>query len=293
MKILITGSSGFLGSSLALYWKNLGHQVSLLLRPTSRLDRLKGEDFYFDIGLCSSDNEVEDFVKKVQADVIVHTACVYGRKNENSLQLFDSNMRLGLVILQAIRKISKPVNFINTGSALPSHVSEYALSKHQFSQWGGMLAANSNNQLKFVNVLLQHMYGPGDDESKFTSHILHTCLRNDAELNLTAGNQVRDFIYIDDVISAYDVLIQESSNFENFLDVEIGTGIAPTIRNFVETAHRLTASKTKLLFGAVPYRDHEVMSCIADIGYMQGLGWSPVFDIESGLQKMLEMEGKK
>lgn len=293
MKILVTGASGFLGSALALHWLNAGHQVALLLRPTSKLDRLRGLAASFDVGHCTTDVEIDTFVKKVQPEVVVHTACAYGRHDESSLQLFDANLRLGLVVLQALQYAAQPVSFINTGSALAPEVSPYALSKNQFSQWGSVLAAQSGGQLGFINVQLQHMYGPGDDASKFTTHVLHACQRNDPQLKLTAGEQVRDFIYIDDVVSAYDTLVRQRSQLDTVQDIEVGSGAAPTIRQFVETVHRLTGSRTELLFGALPYRAHEAMHCVANTARITQLGWRPAFDLNVGLKKTIALEFKQ
>jgi CDP-paratose synthetase len=293
VKILLTGASGFLGSALALHWCNAGHRVALLLRSTSKLDRLRGLEESFVIGRCTTDVEVDAFVKQVQPEVVVHTACAYGRQGETSLQLFDANLRLGLVILQALQNATQPVSFINTGSALAPEVSPYALSKNQFSQWGHMLACQSDGQLRFVNVLLQHMYGPGDDASKFTTHILHACQRNDPVLKLTAGEQARDFIYIDDVVSAYDTLLKQRHQLAPVQDIEVGSGVAPSIRQFVEAAHRLTASRTELLFGGLPYRANEAMHCLANVARMAQLGWAPAFDLNAGLKKTIELEFKQ
>jgi nucleoside-diphosphate-sugar epimerase len=293
VKILLTGASGFLGSALALHWLKAGHQVALLLRPTSKLDRLRGLEASFAIGRCTTDDEVAAFVKQVQPEVVVHTACAYGRQGETSLQLFDANLRLGLVILQALQHAAQPVSFINTGSALAPEVGPYALSKNQFAQWGRMLAAPSGRQLRFVNVLLQHMYGPDDDASKFTTHVLHTCHRNVPVLKLTAGEQARDFIYIDDVVSAYDTLLTQRHQLDTVQDIEVGSGVAPSIRQFVETAHRLTASRTELLFGALPYRASEAMHCLANLARMSQLGWAPAFDVNAGLKKTIQLEFNK
>lgn len=293
MKILLTGASGFLGSALALHWLSAGHQVALLLRPTSQSHRLRGLDASFDIGRCTTDAEIDAFVSRVQPEIVVHTACVYGRQGETSLRIFDANLRLGLVILQALQHAGQPVTFINTGSALEPEVSPYALSKHQFAQLGRMLAAQSGGQLRFVNVLLQHMYGPGDDASKFTTHVLHACHRNEPVLKLTAGEQARDFIYIDDVVSAYDTLITQCNKLDAVLDIEVGSGVAPTIREFVESAHRLTASRTELLFGALPYRANEAMRCLANVEQIKKLGWHPAFDLNAGLKKTIELEFKQ
>lgn len=293
MKILLTGASGFLGSALATYWFNAGHKVSLLLRPTSKLNRLGGLEASFDIGRCSSDAEVDAFVKKIRPEVIVHTACAYGRQGETSLQLFDANLRLGVVLLQALQQVAQPVSFINTGSALAPQVSPYALSKYQFSQWGSMQATQSSGLLRFINVQLQHMYGPGDDDSKFTAHVLQACHRNNPQLKLTAGEQERDFIYIEDVVSAYDTLLKQRNHLDFVQDIDVGSGVAPTVRHFVETSHRLTGSSTQLLFGALPYRTNEAMHSLANLSLISKLGWAPAFNLEAGLKKTIELEFKR
>ena len=289
----MTGASGFLGSALALHWLHAGHQVALLLRPSSKVDRLQGLQASLDIGRCATDDEVAAFVKQVQPEVVVHTACAYGRQGESSLQLFDANLRMGLVLMQALQNVAEPVTFINTGSALAPEVSPYALSKNQLAQWGRMLATQNTGSFQFINVMLQHMYGPGDDASKFTTHVLHACQRNDPVLKLTAGEQARDFIYIDDVVSAYDTLLMQRHLLEPAQDIEVGSGVAPSIRQFVESAHRLTASRTELLFGAIPYRTNEAMHCLANLKRMTQLGWTPVFDLDAGLKKTIELEIKK
>jgi CDP-paratose synthetase len=292
MKILLTGASGFLGSALASHWLSSGNQLALLLRPTSQLQRLRGFGIPFDVGRCTTDAEVDAFIRKVQPEVVVHTACVYGRKGETNLQLYDTNLRLGLVIMEALQQSTRPITFINTGSALAPEVSSYALTKHHFAHWGRLLATQSGNRFKFINVLLQNMYGPGDQESKFTTHVLHTFQRNEPFLKLTAGGQMRDFIYIDDVVSAYDSLFTQRHMLDKFEEIELGFGLATSIRNLVETAHRLTASRTKLLFGALPYRTNEPMHSQANISRMSQLGWRPAFDLNSGLKKTIELEYK-
>jgi CDP-paratose synthetase len=293
MRFLLTGASGFLGSALAKHLQQVGHEVTLLLRPSSKLYRLNGSDQLFDVGRCATDVEIDAFVERSLPDVVIHTACAYGRQDETATQILDANVRLGLVTLQASLRNGKPVTFINTDTVLMPNVSLYALSKHQFSEWGRSLAQQSAGKFRFINVQLQHMYGPGDDVSKFTTHVLRSCQRNDPQLDLTAGEQRRDFIYIDDVVSAYRVLAEQRNQFQSVCDFEVGSGAAPQVRQFVEIVHLLTNSRTKLNFGRLPYRSNEAMHCQADISQMKALGWQPRFDIHAGLKKTIELEMHK
>lgn len=290
MNLLITGASGFLGSALALHLLEAGHRVGLLLRPASELARLRGREGAFTLGRCNSDQEIEEFISGIEPDAVIHTACAYGRQGESLVTINDANLRFGLLVLQALLNLKKPVTFINTGTVLEANVSPYALTKHQFVQWGRFLASQPAHHLRFVNLHLQHMYGPGDDPSKFTAHVLNTCRRNEPTLRLTAGEQIRDFIYIDDVISAYSTLLDKRNDLASTVDIEVGSGEAQSIREFVHTVHKLTASKTELQFGALPYRLNEPMHLQADISQMNTLGWQPKFSLELGLRRTLELE---
>ena len=53
-----------------------------------------------------------------------------------------------------------------------------------------------------------------------------------------------------------------------------------------------TASKTQLNFGALPYRDGEMMSVDVDNTALLALGWQPVFELRAGIKKMIELDLK-
>ncbi|UUX96775.1 NAD-dependent epimerase/dehydratase family protein [Aquabacterium sp. J223] len=293
MKILLTGGSGFLGSALACALHDRGDDVALLLRRSSDVTRLGGRGF--DIERPSDDEGVAAFVSRLQPDAIVHTACSYGRQGEGLLQLQDANVRLGLALLQATLALPPsggPRLFLNTGTALPPTVGPYALSKHHFTDWGRQQASTAPDRLRFINVQLEHMYGPGDDESKFTSKVIEACRTHAPALPLTAGEQRRDFIYIDDVVQAYATLLDRAGSFGPTADVPVGCGTAPTVREFVETVHRLCGSRTDLRFGAVPYRANEPMCCQADLTSMHRLGWKPRWTLEDGLKRTLGLDSR-
>lgn len=290
MKIMITGGSGFLGSALARHFSDRGDSVFLLLRLDSELHRLRGYESKLHVERYSTDSDIKTIVIRVQPDIIIHTACSYGRNGENTLHIIDANIRLGIAVIESLLDVSHSVTFINTGTILDPEISAYALSKHQFSEWGRLIALQSGGHLRFINVLLQHMYGPGDDISKFPAYVLYTCWQNKAELNLTPGDQKRDFIYIDDVVNAYETLVNRYNELDLVHDIEVGSGEAPTVRNFVEVVHRLTGSSTSLRFGALPYRENETMHCEADISVIKSLGWKPFYSLENGIKETIKKE---
>nr|WP_312029630.1 GDP-mannose 4,6-dehydratase [Paenibacillus sedimenti] len=122
-------------------------------------------------------------------------------------------------------------------------------------------------------------------DSKFTTYIVKSCLQQVPELQLTPGNQKRDFIHVHDVVSAYSLLLKQlPTNFPWFREFEIGTGTTTTVRHFVELVHQLSQSGTKLYFGAIPHREHEIMESIANISELRKLGWNHKISLQQGIK---------
>lgn len=270
----------------------MDNQVSLLVRKNTNLNRLTDLS-PFKIGRCETDAEINEFISDASPDVVIHTACCYGRNGESALQMVDSNIRYGTVILEGLKGLNKRATFINTGTVLSREVSLYALTKIQFEELGCYVANVSSPNIQFLNIKLQHMYGPGDDASKFTSYVINACNNNVPALPLTLGEQKRDFIYIDDVVGAYIKILENVTKLNRIHQIELGSGEAPRLRDFVETVHKLTGSKTELLFGQIPYRENDAMCIVANIDVLKTLGWIPKFDIASGIKKTIEMDSLK
>ena len=294
MRILLTGPGGFLGSALAHYWVERGHELSLLARPSSRLDRVADLSGSVRVVRATAPNEIAAVVREAMPDAIVHTACSYGRKGESALDVMDANMRLGVALLQAILERNSlegtlPTLFLNTGTVLEPGVSLYALSKTQFSAWGAALAASAPQQLKFIDIRLQQMYGPGDDGSKFIAHVIEACRQNVPRLALTMGEQLRDFIHIDDVVQAYDRILERQYEFAERDSIDVGSGDAVTMRSFVEQVKQVTGAETVLDFGAVAYRATEAMLWVADTKRLRSLGWHPTVPLTIGLRRLIDL----
>ena len=134
--ILITGATGFLGSHLVETLLNYGYSVVILKRSTSNtrriyhlLEHLKSYDI---------DNvSIESAFKDQNIDIVIHTACKYGRNEEPMCEIFESNVMFGLRILDLCIKFKitnffNTDTFFNTGSLTQQHLNAYILSKKHF-----------------------------------------------------------------------------------------------------------------------------------------------------------------
>lgn len=285
-RILLTGATGYLGSHLAEALLNTGHSVVALKRKTSSLSRLESilpKITLLDVDGLDMSAPFKDYGK---IDAVIHTAASYGRNGESASQIVDANLGFPLKLIDAAIAADVCV-FLNTDTALEKFLNAYSLSKRQFAEWGQHFS--QQKKIRFLNLRLEHFYGAGDDDSKFTTHVIKSCLMNSPELKLTLGEQKRDFIYIDDVVAAYLLLLEKQESLTDwFAEFDVGSGKAVTIRQFVEAVHQLTASTTRLNFGAHPYREGEVMLLQADTEPLRELGWHCGHSLEQGLKQVIE-----
>ena len=284
--IILTGATGFLGSNLIPMLLEQNYRVICLMRSGSNTTRIKdylSEITACDIDLCHLEQPFVDQGVDVQA--VIHTATHYGRQSALPSQVVETNLLFPLKLLEIAKTFHVPT-FINTHTALNRFVNDYALSKTQFSEWGRLFA--ETGAIRFMNVEVQNIYGPGADENNFATFIAMRCVRNTPEIKLTQGEQKRDFIYIDNVVSAYRTLLGAASELPMDYHVyELGSGHAVPIRYIVESIHRLAASTSRLVFGALPYRAHEMMFSQANLDALKLLGWSPQHSLETGLTSII------
>ena len=106
---------------------------------------------------------------------------------------------------------------------------------------------------------MEGMEGDGDRETKSVNFLVESLSQNAPSLGLSEGKQNRDWIYIEDVLAAYEVILQNISQFEQgkCYGFEIGTGQRTGLKEFVITAKDLAGSNTDLLFGKARMHKNE------------------------------------
>lgn len=283
MKIFVFGASGYLGSRLVNYLQN-SHEVYALVRSNSSLTRLACKETKIISGIEKYASLSEAFKVKTP-DLIINTAALYGRKNESLEEIVEANISFPCRLYELCKEY-KVSCFLNTGTSLPDNVSHYALTKNTFVKLASTEKAGS---LKFINVALEHFYGPNDDESKFTSYVINSCLSGKA-LNLTSGKQRRDFIYIKDVLTAYEIIVKQFYDIKNCESIALGSGTAHTVREVVETIAKVTSSRSALDFGSVPDRENELMYSCADTNLIKSIGWSNEYNLIEGITETISKE---
>lgn len=291
MTILVAGSTGFLGSYLLKAFVNNGDKVIAIKRSTSNTYRI--EQYFSNIVSYDIDKtELSDIFQNHKIDFVVNTVTNYGRKDSKISSIVDTNVIFGLKLLE--ESVNAHVKaFINTDTLLEKNINAYALSKAQLVDWMHFLSTKST---KMINVKIEHMYGAKDDENKFIYWLISQLKQNVEKVDLTSGIQKRDFIYIDDIVSAYETIIQNINTLSNFEEFELGTGESVEVKTFIEKIYRELLNtqelSTKLNFGAIAYRANENMNMQANITKLKTLGWKPMVSLENGIQLIIKETAK-
>ncbi|HFS1340974.1 TPA: CDP-paratose synthase, partial [Salmonella enterica] len=277
--ILIMGAFGFLGSRLTSYFESR-HTVIGLARKRNN------EATINNIIYTTENNWIEKIVE-FEPNIIINTIACYGRHNEPATALIESNILMPIRVLESISSLDAV--FINCGTSLPPNTSLYAYTKQKANE----LAAAIIDKVcgKYIELKLEHFYGAFDGDDKFTSMVIRRCLSNQP-VKLTSGLQQRDFLYIKDLLTAFDCIINNVNNFPKFHSIEVGSGKAISIREYVETVKNITKSNSIIEFGVVKERANELMYSCADIAELEKIGWKREFSLVDALTEIIEEEGK-
>ena len=284
--ILITGINGFLGSHIANKLNNLFNIIGLDYGLNDPLRNLNHKIKVY----SSLKKNLNQIFQENQIYAIIHTATVYQKFNDSFEKLINTNILLPVQLLELSNKFSVKLfintdTFFNQSQSKYSYLSYYTLSKKHFIDWRNEITGSC----EFITLKLFHLYGPNDKLSKFIPTIIKTLLKNSTQIDLTEGEQLRDFIFVDDVVDAYLCILNNFILKQNLLpEYEVGSRKAISIKNLVLQIKEITNSSTLLNFNAIPYRDNEIMYSRANNNPLIDIGWKANYSLEDGLKKTIE-----
>lgn len=278
-RVFITGATGYLGSHITRDLLNKGYQILCTYRNQSSFHRIEDIKDSLDFVCGPITDQVGEVICRFKPDIVVHTATVY-ESVKKLPEILDVNLLLPLKLLELTSLNAKP-RWIVAGTALPEQLNMYSLTKNQFSQWGNLFS--THNAITFINLRLESFYGPNSPDHYFISSVIKK-LRNNESIDLTSGTQHRDFVYIDDVVDIVNKCI--SLPVEGFIDIPVGTGDSPSIREVVLFLKNALRSRAELRWGAIPSRKNEPDK-LCDTSKMSEFGLTCPTTWKEGMKRML------
>ncbi len=285
-KILMTGATSFVGTHLLLSLIKEGYSIIALKRPST--EPTIANDLIEWVNISDIERRFE-LHENIHA--IIHIATDYGRDGTSILEQYKCNVLLPARLLELMPTIKSKL-FISTDSFFGKYEKQYGYmrsymaSKRHFVELS-KIYVEEHPDVCFINLRLEHVYGEKDKAGKLIPYIINK-MKDNEYIDCTTAKQKRDFIYIDDVVSAYLKILQEDINPGHY-DVEVGTGRSVELKEVFEMIKKETNSMSKINYGAIAMRNDEIMESHADTSFLNRLGWNAEFSLQKGIEKMLRM----
>jgi UDP-glucose 4-epimerase len=298
MKIIVTGGAGFIGSHLVESLLDDGHELLIFDNFLTG----KKENLLFDgnfrlvednFGSKDSLSLIENFDPKVcfhlaaQSSVVVSVQDPGLDFEHNILQpvqllntLINSNCKKFVFTSSGGTIFGEPKNIPTTESDFSNEpASPYGVDKKKLNKIIKMMTSNTTLSYSILN--LSNVYGPRQDphgEAGVVSIFSNKYLNGERPVIYGNGEQTRDYIFVQDVISA----LIKSSKIDDDLFLNIGTGIETSVNELAESLRTQFSSNLKPVYQDT--RDGELQRSVLDNTKARKLlNWEPQYDLNEGM----------
>jgi len=295
--VLVTGASGFIGAHLVARLLSEGRSVTVLVRspsvlPTEWRDRVH-------LVTCDDINE-GNLRRRLNApfETVFHLAA-YGvmPSHRDVDEMLRVNMMFPALLVRLCGEWGARMVMAGTFSEYRRPMNQDLLSEESPLELGklygsskaagGVMAsaiANSGG-IGFRLLRLFKVYGVGEAPHRLL-HALLSGLSRGERVAISAGTQVLDFVYIDDVVEAMlraDVHCSEKGGIATW---NVATGRANSVREFCESiAAAMKVSSSLLGFGAIDVRKDDEPFLVGSPELLcSELGWHPSIGLDEGVR---------
>ena len=303
MNILITGAAGFLGSALANKLVQEGHQVRGLDDCSTGDPAILLPEVFFTRGDVNDRPKLWTVLQDV--DVVFHMAARVSVPESVLYPREYNTVNVGgtVNLMEAMRDVgNKRIIFISSGAvygeqkgqffkedAEPKPRSPYAVSKFAAENYVRTIGISAGIETVILRVF--NAYGPGQAippaHAPVIPAFIRQSIRNGTIVVNGDGNQTRDYVYVDDVVTA--MVAAATAPRTNGLVINIGSGQCSSIKEVVKKIIELTGGKPQVVYntrvdGGVNHMRAEIFQALKKLNY------KPSIDLETGLRLTLERD---
>ena len=326
--ILVTGGAGFIGSNLIRFLVEKYNNYNIINFDSltyagnlfSLIDLENKNNYFFIKGDISKNKDLERVFNNYEIDIVINLAAEshVDRSIINPLSFVKTNVLGTVKLLEIVKKNwekdynDKLFYHISTDEVFGSLSSKGFFNENSKYEPNSPYSASKASSDHFVRSYLKtynipsiisncsNNYGPYQFPEKLIPLVINNILKNIEIPIYGNGENIRDWLYVDDHIRAIDLIINKGKIGENYL---IGgfneLKNIDLIKKIIETTDKLLGEKpgsSKSLISFVKDRPgHDVRYAIDSSKIISDLGWKPMIKFEDGILKTVKwyLENKK
>lgn len=298
MNIVITGGLGFLGSNLAKRLFSRGHKIIILDKITKKnIFQIPKKIKIYNCDICSEESLNRIKIKK--SSILIHCAAQPSAAKSFEIPKADMatniNGTFNLLNWSKKNKIKKIVyastfnvyeenskKFILDEKSKCEPKSLYAISKLSAENY--IRVYGSYLGIKWNIIRMFNVYGPGQDpKNKFLGmiNIFLNMAKNEPKIIVKGSlNRFRDFVFIDDVINAWILVVEDKKNYNEIYNV--GSGKKTTIKELLKKIS--VVLNKKIIVNEKAGTPGDFLGCVASIKKIKkDLGYKPATNLKEGI----------
>lgn len=301
-RIIVTGATGMLGSSLIKLAVERGDSVTAIVRKnTQKIDNLLGVIDKIKIVECDADDyeKLPILLNFEQYDKFFHFAWMgtFGTsRNDGILQ--ENNIRDTLFAIKAAKTLGC-TKFVGAGSQaeygnvpygtnlkedIPCNPDTgYGIAKLCAGKLGKMAADNIG--IEFVWTRILSVYGIGDNITSLTQSVISDLLDSKTPAT-TLGEQIWDLLYCDDAAEAFYLIGKKGIHGKTYV---IGSGKKLLLRDVFLAMKDAVGANCSINIGGRPYNAGQTMYLVADISNLKSdTGFEPKISLNEGVRRTVK-----
>ncbi len=245
-KILLTGSSGFIGSEILdqLSKKNIIYITQRNKKKVNKKNNQNIKQIYF-----KNYDNLNFKLSKLKIDIVIHCATHYIKNHtaKDIKKLSESNILLGNIILENLRvmKVKKFIYFTtvweNYNSIKKNYFNLYAVYKSIFKEIISYYKKNLSS-IKFYNLSISDTFGKIDKRKKIIN-ILKLNYKKNKNTNILSKNLYLNLLNVEDIVDAVKILIKKSYKSEDFI---LKNSKNYSVKEIVDKINKNTKKKIKI-----------------------------------------------
>ncbi len=305
-RVFVTGSTGLVGGWLVKKLCEMNADVIVLVRDWVPKSKLISSDLLKKItvvrGDLSSPQLLERILVEYEVESVIHLAAqtIVPIANKNSLSTFESNIRGTWNLLEACKHVSSVTSIVAASSDKAYGEAKMLPYKEDFplsatypydvsKACADMLCQSyaTTFDLPVGITRCGNFFGGGDlNWNRIIPGTIRSILRDEAPVIRSDGTLVRDYIYVEDAVSAYLTLAEKLSKKKN-LKGEAFNFSNETQKNVLELTNLLITIMGSNLKPIIQGNNNgEIKAQFLDSTKSKELlDWRPTFGIEEGLKK--------